>query len=433
MKIAWKPQPKQAIALKTRADELLFGGARGGGKTDAGIAKFLYFVGNPKFRGLVLRKNATDLNDWIDRAQVMYSLVGAKLVGSEFKFPGGAIVRTGHLDTKDAYQKYQGHEYHLILIEELTQIPRESDYDKVRASNRSTVDGLRPMIFATTNPDGPGHEWVKARWRIPDNPHEVVVTRTREGETRVFVPSKVQDNQELLGKDPSYLNRLKSINDEDLRKAWLEGSWEGFGIEGAYYRKQMSDVDTQGRVIKDLYDPMLPVYTWCDLGMSDSFTIGYFQFHGNDIRVIDYDEFEGEGLQSAIARMRDKEYIYEEHYAPFDIKVRELGTGESRWETAAQLGVSYQIAPKMPLMDGIETVRFKLPRCYFDEEKTKLLRSRLKNYRKREDTIHGGFKKDPVHDINSHGADMFRYMAVTKITHEIEEPESFNLYRTSYK
>lgn len=435
MKIAWKPQPKQATALKIVADELLFGGARGGGKTDTGMVRFLYETHHPKFRGLVLRKNSVDLTDWIDRARIMYGLVGATLVNKEFRFPSGAVIRTGHLDSADAYQKYQGHEYHLILIEELTQIPRESDYEKVRASNRSTVPDIKPALFATTNPDGPGHGWVKERWNIPDKPgDEPIVTKTRTGEIRVFVPSRVYDNEVLLKQDPGYVKKLEELGDEDLRRAWLDGSWEGFKIEGAYYHKQMQAVLDEKRVIPNLYDPALPVYTWCDLGISDHFTIGYFQFVGNDIRVIDYEEFNGEGLLSAIKRMKDKNYIYQEHYAPHDIRVRELGTGESRYETAQKMGVNYGIVPNIPRQDGIEMTRIKLARCYFDLENTKLLRDRLRNYRKKEDTIHGGFKNDPVHDENSHGADMMRYMSVTKIAGErADEATPFNLYGGNYR
>jgi len=420
MRIAWKPQPKQAIALKSYCDELLFGGARGGGKTDTGIVKPLYFIGNALFRALVLRKNATDLSDWIERAQRMYQHVGGVLVGTEFRFPSGAIIRTGHLDSKNAYQKYQGHEYQLILLEELTHIPREKDYENVRASNRSTVKDLRPMMFATTNPDGPGHEWVKARWGIPDIPgNEPIITHTESGEKRVFIPSRVHDNKILMDVDPGYVKKLESLQDEEMRRAWLDGSWEGFGVDGAYYKNQMQKVDEEQRIIKNLYDPMLPVDTWCDLGVRDSFSIGYFQFYRNEIRCIDYDEFDGEGLSSAIKRMRDKKYTYGTHHAPFDIKVRELGTGVTRWETAQGLGVTYDIVPKTGVQDGIDIVRMKLGRFVFDEKKTEVLRSRLKRYHKKEDTVLGGFKKDPVHDINSHGADMVRYCCVTK------EPDPF--------
>lgn len=118
----WKPQPKQAKALVRKEKEILFGGSRGGGKTDTGQVWLLYDIDKPYYRALVIRRNATDLSDWIDRARQMYLRVGAKYVNNTFKFPSGAVIRTGHLKDENAYAKYQGHEYHKMLIEELTNI-----------------------------------------------------------------------------------------------------------------------------------------------------------------------------------------------------------------------------------------------------------------------------------------------------------------------
>lgn len=338
MEKKWEAQPKQKIALQSKADEILFGGARGGGKTDAGMAWLLYDIHNPKYRALVIRRNATDLSDWIDRARDMYHGVGGKYVGDTFIFTSGARIRTGHLADKDAYQKYQGHEYHKLVIEELTHISRETDYEKLLASVRSTVPEIQTQVFCTTNPDGAGHDWVKERWRIPDKPTNEVAFE-RNGRHFLFVPSTVFDNRVLVENDPDYIKYLHSIQDPELRRAWLEGSWEGFGVEGAYYKTQLDLATQENRIVPNLYDPMLPVYTWCDLGMADSFAIGYFQITPREYRCIDFEEFEGESLQEAISRMKHKPYTYEAHYAPHDIEVRELGTGVSRRDTADRKSV----------------------------------------------------------------------------------------------
>ena len=89
----------QTRALQRLEFEVLYGGARGGGKTDAGLAWLLYDIGNPKYRALVIRRNADDLSDWIDRARQMYQGTGAEVVGKPaiIRFPSGAIIRTGHL------------------------------------------------------------------------------------------------------------------------------------------------------------------------------------------------------------------------------------------------------------------------------------------------------------------------------------------------
>ena len=87
MTIQWQPQPKQAIALASTEDEILFGGARGGGMPDTGHAWLLYDIDKPSYRALVIRKNYTDLSDWLDRAQRFYFNAGGKLVGDTFIFP----------------------------------------------------------------------------------------------------------------------------------------------------------------------------------------------------------------------------------------------------------------------------------------------------------------------------------------------------------
>lgn len=434
-KIKWQPQEKQEVALRSNANEILFGGARGGGKTDAGMAWLMYDLQNPKYRALVVRRNATDLSDWIDRATQMYRGAGGVLVGDTFKFPSGARIKTGHLADKDAYQKYQGHEYQKMLIEELTHIPREKDYEKLIASCRSTVEGVDSQVFCTTNPDGAGHEWVKARWNIPDRPDEPVesyrdidVDGVMVRRKLIFIPSKVYDNKILLEQDKNYLVYLKSIGDEELQRAWLEGSWEGFGVEGAIYKTQLQQLDASDppRVISGLYDPLLPVYTWCDLGVRDSFAIGYFQFAMNQWRVIDYDEFDGESLKDAINRMKEKGYTYEAHYAPHDIQVRELGTGVSRWETAQSLGVRYEIVRRPETQqEKIDALRMRFINIWFDKDKTQLLLRRLRRYHKEFDEKRGIWKDKPAHDENSHAADMMGYFAMS----EVYRPDAYQEQR----
>jgi hypothetical protein len=157
VKISWSPQAKQEIALARIEDEILYGGARGGGKTEAGQAWLLYDIEYPFYRALVIRKNADDLKDWVDRARMMYAVVKAEVVGNppEIRFPKGGKIRTGHLNDDNAYMKYQGTEYQKMLIEELSQIPKEKQYLQLIGSCRSSYPQIKPQVFATTNPDDP--------------------------------------------------------------------------------------------------------------------------------------------------------------------------------------------------------------------------------------------------------------------------------------
>lgn len=235
--VAWEPQPgKQTLALTRSEYEILYGGARFGGKTEAGLAWMVEpeYISHPKYQGLVVRRNADDLSDWINRAQHFYLPLKAKHTGNPpiIRFPSGAIIRTGHLKDTNAYMKYQGHEYQKMLVEELTQIPTENDYEMLISSCRSTVPGLAPQVFATTNPGGPGHVWVKRRWvdvaRMKTYWPEIVLPNgsTVRGRSRIFIPSKIDDNQIGMERDPNYVYQLESIKDDKLRKAWRDGNWD---------------------------------------------------------------------------------------------------------------------------------------------------------------------------------------------------------------
>lgn len=236
-KILWQPHKgPQTEALVQTAHEILYGGARGGGKTESGLAWLIepQYLNNPSYRALVVRRNYDDLRDFIDRAKVFWYTLGVKVRGNpaEFIFPSGARIRTGHLADSDAYMKYLGHEYHKMLIEELTLIPYEEDYLRLISSCRSSNKDLPAQLFSTTNPGGPGHAWVKSRF--------VDVSRNKEykdpitGRTRIFIPSKITDNPTLIKNDPTYYESLKGLPDE-LRRAWLDGDWDIFA--GQFFRK----------------------------------------------------------------------------------------------------------------------------------------------------------------------------------------------------
>ena len=230
--VIWKPHEGVQTYALTVGDcyEILYGGARGGGKTDCGMAWLLRATEFPDARMLVVRRNADDLADWIDRAHKMYPY--AKIVGkpATIKFPSGAIIRTGHLKDDQAYTKYQGHEYQRILIEELTQIPTEESYLKLISSCRSTIPGLDPKIFCTANPGGKGHQWVKRRFI---QGHKPMVAFKSGGERyRMYIPATIDNNPTLIENDPNYVDFLDNLP-EPLRSAWRHGDWDIFA--GQYF------------------------------------------------------------------------------------------------------------------------------------------------------------------------------------------------------
>lgn len=186
---------------------------------------------------------------------------------------------------------------------------------------------------------------------------------------------------------------------------------------GAYYADQMDDALSDGRIRSVPWNPKLPVHTWWDLGVGDPMSIWFVQIDNDEIRLIDYYESTGKGFTYYIKMMREKPYVYGFHVSPFDIENPEMGTGMTRFDTAAGLGLKFIVAPKLKVDEGIEAVRQILPRCLFDEEKCQYGIDALRSYRKEEDKTKGGenltfYKNRPYHDWASHAADAFRYGAL---------------------
>ena len=188
-------------------------------------------------------------------------------------------------------------------------------------------------------------------------------------------------------------------------------------VEGSYYGPYISRAYRDKRILDQLSpDPILPVHTAWDLGMDDATTIWFFQLYKNEIRVLSYYENSGEGLPHYARELNrysvQNDIVYGKHYAPHDIKVRELGTGKSRLEIARTMGLKFTTVKKLPIIDGIDAVRAMLPRCWFNKVKCARGIEALKGYHKEFDSSRQVFRKNPVHDSNSHGADAFRTMAV---------------------
>jgi hypothetical protein len=184
-------------------------------------------------------------------------------------------------------------------------------------------------------------------------------------------------------------------------------------IQGSYYSKELDQARKDNRITSVAYDQMLKVHTWWDLGVGDSTTIGFFQVYGSQWRMIDYYEASGEGLPHYINLLQSKGYQYGEHFAPHDIRVRELGSGKSRLEIAQELGLEFQIAPNVAIDDGINAVRMRFNTLWIDQDRCKHFIEAISQYRKEWNDKMGEYKAHPLHDWTSHAADMLRYWAVT--------------------
>jgi hypothetical protein len=182
-------------------------------------------------------------------------------------------------------------------------------------------------------------------------------------------------------------------------------------VTGAYYAPALTQAQTDGRIAGVPYDRAAKVHTWWDLGVADSTVIWFVQLVGREIRVIDYYEANGKGLDHYAKVLQDRGYLYGQHIAPHDIAVREFGSGRSRIETAQALGIKFDTAPNLPVKDGIDATRMVLGRCWFDAQRCATGLDALRQYREHYDDKRG-VSRGPLHNFASHAADAFRYGVV---------------------
>ncbi len=186
-------------------------------------------------------------------------------------------------------------------------------------------------------------------------------------------------------------------------------------ISGSYWGKQVEEAETTGRVTEVPYDKAMGVQVYVDLGVDDATAMWFVQAERSGrVRIIDYLEESGLGLDDYAKILQDKRYKYDVIGLPFDAKVRELGTGKTRFEIFQKLmpGVRIIVLPRYDVADSINAARMLISRCWFDKVKTADGIISLKNYQRRYNPKLKVFEQKPLHDNASHGADAFRYLSM---------------------
>lgn len=148
-----------------------------------------------------------------------------------YTFVNGSIIDFGYCDSENDVYQYQSAEYDVIRFDELTHFT-ETMYLYLLSRCRG-VNGFPKQIKSSTNPGGVGHTWVKKRFvdiGMPNRPYEFQMGSRKT--TRIFIPSKVQDNHFLMKADPDYMSRLENLP-ENYKRALLYGDWDIF--EGQYF------------------------------------------------------------------------------------------------------------------------------------------------------------------------------------------------------
>lgn len=244
--MAWVPQPgPQLAAIEADwCDEIFYGGERGGGKSDfqLGFQEDGALRYGKNWCGIMFRKTYPEMEELQSRAVEVFTASGAAFrsqPSASYPFsncwywPNGATVKMRYIENERDYGRYHGHQYTGISFDEVTEYAAPDGLLKMLSTLRSAA-GVPCRVRCTGNPGGIGHVWVKSRYVDPAPPF-TPYTDPNTGFTRMFVPSKLSDNQILVKNDPSYRNRILASTDgnEALRKAWLEGAWDI--VAGAFF------------------------------------------------------------------------------------------------------------------------------------------------------------------------------------------------------
>lgn len=244
-RVAWQPQPGPQTALLTcPISDVMYGGSRGGGKTDGCLGKwaqrFKLYGGN--LRGIFVRRTYDELDEVVARSLEIYPSIGGewKQQRRTWYFPGGARLKMRPLVRDADAMKYQGHSYTDVFIDEAGNFPDPTPLDKLRATLRNPF-GIPPNFTLTANPGGPGHEWLKKRYFDPAPRGFTPIVDPISGETRIYIPSRLEDNKILMESDPGYRARIMQSGPSWLVQAWLKGDWnatpEGGLIKAAWFQR----------------------------------------------------------------------------------------------------------------------------------------------------------------------------------------------------
>ena len=354
--IDWDMFPNQLKFVQSRADEVMYGGAAGGGKTRAQIMDaFLCAMKYPGIKQLFLRRTLPELEKSVIRDSLMLYPRGLIQYNSQkhtMSFVNGSIIDYGYCESENDVFLYKSSEYDIIRFDELTTFT-EFQYTYLITRNRG-ANKYPKQMKSSTNPGDVGHAWVKARFIDPLVPNTLTEFKNADGSvsTREFIPSRVDDNIFLMHDDPGYKTRLQNMP-ESQKKALLYGDWDIF--EGRYF----TEFDKRIHVCKPtrIPEPCNRYFVmdygldalaglWIAVTPDDQAYVYREIFKGKDAPKVEGDEESHNGLMVSAAAARIKDLEIGEppvimRIAPPDLWGRRSTDGKSPIETFADNGLYF--------------------------------------------------------------------------------------------
>lgn len=297
-RVAWSPQPgSQLDFIQCPLFEVLLHGTRGGGKTDGLLVSFAQYVGKgfgPAWRGILFRKTYPQLADIVAKSEKWFRQIfpSARFNRSrmEWNFAQGEALLFRHMARREDIHAYQGHEYPWIGFEELTLWPDDECYKPMFACCRSSAPDMPRMLRSTTNPYGPGLNWVKDRFLLAGQWADTIYIDDAldfDGNVeppRCAIHSHIDENIALLKADPNYKQKIAAAaTSKPMAEAWLRGDWDI--VAGGMF----DDVWSERNIAPDFHVP----HSWridraFDWGSSRPFSVGWYaQSDGTDLTLLD--------------------------------------------------------------------------------------------------------------------------------------------------
>lgn len=358
--VGFKPNPgPQTDFLAAPEDEVLYGGARGGGKTYSLIADPLRYVDNPNFKALLFRRTTVELRDIIRETKKLYPKIfpSAKYLKSEriWEFPSGATIEFAYAESVDDAERYRGQQYTYIGFDELGQHDGPEIYDLLIQSLRTTDPTLKTYMRATANPGGAGAWWLKERFinKAPPNTRfwvhsEYVDPRTRKlvsvKKSMRYIPATVFDNPYLM-QDTSYVAQLAALP-ESQKEMMLYGNWDV--VENGAFPEFNRRLHTCQPFQIPSHWPKFRAIDW---GYSTPFCVLWFAVdEENNIWV--YREYYGQGIiADEFARevkMRDQGDLIQYTLIDGSVVSKRGEVGPSIMETLQENGLYCGLADRSP-------------------------------------------------------------------------------------
>jgi predicted phage terminase large subunit-like protein len=223
--IPHQPTPRQADFLLCEGREAFYGGAAGGGKSDALLMAALQFADVDQYAAIIFRRTHADLaldGALMDRAADWLSQTDAKWKGQDkrWEFPSGASLTFGYMEHESNKFRYKSAEFQFVGFDELTQFS-ETQYRFMFSRLRRRQGAAVPLrMRGASNPGDVGHDWVKDRF----------LTHSKD---RVFIPARIADNPHL--DQTEYVQSLAEL-DPVTRAQMLKGDWDAY--EGGMFRRE---------------------------------------------------------------------------------------------------------------------------------------------------------------------------------------------------